>query len=133
MTRWQKAGAVIGVLLGGATIAGAALRYFGTTVEPLPVRFADHVVREQAWHTAETERDSLALDRDEELHGHITRIEGEQGEMRRIAHVEQCMENSFEMLSAQRLVPFRCDSLGIVRRAGDVAPADRTPENPDEE
>ena len=135
MTRVQQVGAVCGALLGAAAIGAAVLRFFGTTVEPLPVRFQQHVANEQVWHTSDStadvaalDRDNEALDRDNELHGHIDRMEQEQGEMRRLVHVEQCMENSFAMLSAQKLVPFRCDSLGIPRRAGDVPPASLEPE-----
>ena len=128
MTKVQQVGAACGALLGAAAIGAAVLKFFGTTVEPLPVRFQQHVASEQVWHTSDSTADVAALDRDNELHGHIDRIEQEQGEMRRVAHVEQCMENSFVMLVAQKLVPFRCDSLGIPRRAGDVPPASMEPE-----
>jgi hypothetical protein len=128
MTRVQQVGAVCGALLGAAAIGAAILRFFGTTVEPLPARFEQHVTVEQQWHASDSTADVAALDRDHELHGHIDRMEQEQGEMRRLVHVEQCMENSFAMLSAQKLVPFRCDSLGIPRRAGDVPPASLEPE-----
>ena len=127
MTRAQQVGAICGAILGVAAVVTMILKFTGTTVQPLPARFESHMVAETRWHEVDSTQDVESVNRDSELHGHINRMEQEQNEMRRIAHIEQCMENAFDMLLAQRLVPFRCDSLGIPRRAGDRPPAEIEP------
>lgn len=112
LSEWIKwPGLVVGAVAALVLAANTVSRFTGA-----PAKLDAHISEERTVH------DSLGKT-DGEMHNHLERFEAIQRQQWQERATEQCMENAYKMLAAQKLLR-ACDSLGIDRRAGDIPPAE---------